>query len=50
MLEKPSSRPKKEEDKEGVWQDGLHMVCPDVVASAAVQRAIRADFLADGGF
>ena len=47
VLEKPAPRPKKEEDKDGVWQDGIHMVCPAVVASAAVQRAIRADFLVD---
>ena len=43
VLEKPSPRPK----DGNTYKDGVHLVCPGVVTSAAVQRAIRADFLAD---
>ena len=44
VLEKPAPRPK---DGSFVYKDGLHLVCPGIVTSAAVQRAIRTDFLAD---
>ena len=44
VLEKPGPRRK---DRSSIFKDGLHLVCPGVVTSAAVQRAIRADFLAD---
>ena len=42
VLEKPGPRPG---GSAGAFKDGLHYVCPGVVASAAVQLAIRADFL-----
>lgn len=45
VLEKPS--PRRSKDTSSIFKDGVHLVCPGVVTSAAVQRAIRADFLAD---
>ena len=43
VLEKPGPRPTKAGAT--ILKDGIHLMCPGVVASAAVQCAIRADFL-----